>query len=131
MHKDRIYSWSDARKGDSIIRYNPQDNALIGARAIMRHLGIPKIQMLQNWIDEHHFPVAIRPDGKMISTMASIDEWIFITSAAGMGIGEHRYSHNASVWGYCIIRTHVLYLGWVWSYCNVSSFISFVSAPPR
>ena len=64
--------------------YAPADNLIIGARAIADY--VKARRSFLHLVEEYSFPVAYRPsDGKMITTIRSIDQWIFAVAAA---VGE-------------------------------------------
>jgi len=58
----------------------PKDNVLLGQIAIMEYLGIRERRILEVWIDNFALPVVKRPDGIWMTTLTSIDTWIFMAA---------------------------------------------------
>ena len=63
-----------------MLAIRPEDNLLIGAKAIMEYLGIRDIVSLERWTDEYALPVIKRPDGMWMTTLTSIDQWILLAA---------------------------------------------------
>ena len=64
-----------------ILRVDPDDNILVGAERICRYIGVTSMSTLMTWIEKYSFPAMRRPiDGRWISSMTAIDQWIFIAS---------------------------------------------------
>jgi hypothetical protein len=61
-------------------RIEPTDNLLLGARAIMKYLGVKSLNALHNWIDNYGLPVVKRPDEQLMTTVTAIDQWIFLSA---------------------------------------------------
>lgn len=59
---------------------DPAQNVLLGARAIMRYLGIHQILTLYKWVDEYALPAIKSPNGQWLTTCTAIDTWIFMTA---------------------------------------------------
>lgn len=59
---------------------DPSLNPLVGARKIMRYLGVKNIITLYKWVEEYGLPAVKRPDGLWMSTCTAIDTWIFMTA---------------------------------------------------
>ena len=77
------------------LRIDPADNVLIGAQRICRYLGIASMITLWRWIELYGLPVIKRPDGQWMTTMTSVDQWIFM--AAEIGVEKQQASRNANV----------------------------------
>lgn len=74
---------------------DPSHNVLLGARKIMRYLGIHNIITLYKWVDEYALPAVKRPDGLWMSTCTAIDQWVFLT--AELDYKNRRYSRGTGL----------------------------------
>lgn len=63
------------------VTISPEDNVIIGAKPILRYLGFTSVFTLYRWVDDYGFPAIKRPDGKWMTTITAIDEWIFLGAA--------------------------------------------------
>ncbi len=61
---------------------SPADNILLGATAIKRYLRIRSWATLYRLIELYGLPAIKRPDGKWMSSVTAIDEWLFLASEA-------------------------------------------------
>lgn len=66
-------------EGGTMVTINPSENVLIGANAICDYVGI-RPSSLHNWVDGYGFPAIKRPDGKWMSTVTAIDQWLFLAA---------------------------------------------------
>jgi hypothetical protein len=65
-----------------IIGVTPNTNVLLGAAAIKGYLRIRSWATLYRLVELYGLPAIKRPDGKWMSTITAIDEWLFLASAA-------------------------------------------------
>ncbi len=65
------------------ITIDPKDNVLVGAAEIMRYLHINGFVTLYRWIEEAGLPCVKRLDGKWMTTMTAIDQWLCLCADAG------------------------------------------------
>lgn len=68
----------------------PERNALIGARVIMKYMGIRSTRTLYRMIHEYGLPVVPRSDGVLFSTVTSIDDWLFLAAEANHNARKQR-----------------------------------------
>lgn len=83
----RLAEWITARRAAGnaeapIIYIRPSDNVIIGLRPLMQYLHIRSPATLYQWVELYGLPAIKRPDGQWISTMTSIDQWIFLAAQA-------------------------------------------------
>lgn len=74
----------------------PTDNVLVGAECICRYLGIASINTFWKWVELYAFPAIKRPDGLWMSTMTSIDQWIFLAAEVANDKLERSRGLNAT-----------------------------------
>lgn|SRR5262245_16245739 len=58
----------------------PSDNILIGYKSIMAYLRVNDKRVLERWVDEFALPIIFRPDGQVMSSITSIDQWILLAA---------------------------------------------------
>ncbi len=82
----------------SMLRIDPADNMLVGGETICRYLAISSMNTLHRWVELYAFPAIKRPDGVWMSSMTSIDQWIFLAAeinnenlerSPGLNTGAH------------------------------------------
>lgn len=73
---DNADEWRPA----AMLRIDPADNVILGAQNICSYLGVSSITTLWRWIEIFAFPAIKRPDGIWMTTMTSIDQWIFLAA---------------------------------------------------
>jgi hypothetical protein len=56
------------------------DAILVGAKQICDYMQISAINTLERWVDQFGFPAIKRPDGKWLSSITAIDEWIWLAA---------------------------------------------------
>lgn len=62
------------------VAIDPSKNLLLGVKAITEYLHVSDRRILARWIDEFGLPVIYRPDGQLMSSITSIDQWILLAS---------------------------------------------------
>ena len=72
----------NSRSPPSIIRISPADNLLLGASAIKAYLRIRSWATLYRLVEIYGLPAIKRPDGKWMTTVTAIDEWLFLAAEA-------------------------------------------------
>jgi hypothetical protein len=80
-----VENWAKTRQllgrdGNPYARIMPDENVLIGQPRIMRYLGIKSRSTLIVWIELYGLPVVMRPDGRYMTTMTAVDQWLFLAS---------------------------------------------------
>src|SRR5690606_3195860 len=78
----------------SIIRISPEDNLLLGATAIKKYLRIRSWATLYRLVELYGLPAVKRPDGKWMSTVTAIDEWLFLAAEADASNRTHLRGSN-------------------------------------
>lgn len=58
----------------------PEDNILIGSKAIMDYIKVKSIVTLYQWVEKYGFPAIKRPDGRWMSSITAIDQWFFLAA---------------------------------------------------
>jgi hypothetical protein len=71
---------ADDKEGKPLLYYSPQDNVIIGRDAIMSYLSIRSEATFYQYVEILGLPAIKRLDGQWMTTMSSIDQWIFIAS---------------------------------------------------
>src|SRR5262245_9251420 len=79
----KIQDWVAHRRAagtdaEPFLYVNPRDNVLIGMAVITAYLGIRSPVTFYQWIELYGLPAIKRPDGQWMTTMTSIDQWIFM-----------------------------------------------------
>lgn len=74
--------------------YHPADNLLVGWPEIANYLRCSWFE-LDRLIKQKGLPVTRLPDGRYITTMASIDDWLFLATETVAKIKE---VHGAPTW---------------------------------
>lgn len=69
------------------LRVDPGDNIIVGGANICRYLGISSITTMWRWVEHYGLPAIRRPDGLWMTSMTSIDQWIFLAAEV---INENR-----------------------------------------
>jgi len=83
MSVPRLQAWVHTRQAAGtadapFLRVDPSDNVLVGLKMILAYLGIKSPVTLYQWVELYGFPAIKRPDGMWMTTMTSIDQWIFM-----------------------------------------------------
>jgi hypothetical protein len=78
-----IQTWVAMRKAagtseQPYLQVDPAENVLIGLNRICAYLGIKSPVSFYQWIELYGLPAIKRPDGQWMTTMTSIDQWIFL-----------------------------------------------------
>src|SRR3990167_11121965 len=63
---------------------DPMENVLVGSGNILRYLGIDSIVTLYTWVELYGCPCIKRPDGRWMTTMTAIDQWIWLGAEADL-----------------------------------------------
>lgn len=77
--------WIAQRRADGtddkpLLYYSPNDNIIIGRDAIMSYLSIRSEVTFYQYVEILGLPAIKRLDGQWMTSMSSIDQWIFIAS---------------------------------------------------
>lgn len=81
-------------KPANMLLIDPTENILIGHQQIQQYMHIKSINTLYQWVELYGFPAIKRPDGLWMSSMTSIDQWIFL--AAELDSENRPYSRGYS-----------------------------------
>jgi len=100
MARETFERWLLNRRADNtdgapLIRIDPNDNVLVGWPAISAYLRISSYATLYKWVELYGFPAIKRPDGMWMTTMTSIDQWLFIACEVDNANRKHSRGSNA------------------------------------
>jgi len=80
-----------------IIYVRPSDNVLVGFPAISAYLGVRSWATLYQWVELYGFPAVKRPDGTWMTTITSIDQWIWLAAEADNANRPHSRGNSKRV----------------------------------
>jgi hypothetical protein len=78
-------------KGPMLV-IDPDQNIINGMSSIMRYMGIKAFNTFYKWVELYGFPAIKTPEGKWLSSMTAIDQWIFL--CAEVDWENRRYSRG-------------------------------------
>lgn len=96
----RLQTWINIRRAAGtdkapVLYVRPEENVLIGIAEINQYLGIRSPVTLYQWVELYGFPAIKRPDGQWMTTMTSIDQWIFLAAQVDNENRPHSRGSNA------------------------------------
>lgn len=89
-----INSHRHSSRGATVVRISPDDNVLLGAATIKRYLRIRSWATLYRLVELYGLPAIKRPDGRWMSTVTAIDEWLFLAGEADAANRQHLRGSN-------------------------------------
>lgn len=78
--KSRHTRSETAPGGQPRLLIDPMSNVLVGSSIIRRYLGIKSIITLYDWHENFGLPIMKMPDGRWMTTISAIDDWIWMAS---------------------------------------------------
>lgn len=90
-HRTR-HEWDIVKSiGPNGIRINPESNIIVGAAKICKYIHV-SMPTLMRWINDHGFPAMQRPDGLWMSSVTSIDQWIWMCLLSQQAAEAHKHT---------------------------------------
>ncbi len=71
----------------ALSRITPEDNVLLGGRAICAYLNCAFVTFVR-WVENFGLPAIKRPDGQWMTTITAIDSWIAMAAAIAAENGQ-------------------------------------------
>lgn len=77
--------------GPNGIKVSTESNIIVGGNKIAKYIHV-SLPTLMRWITDHGFPAIQRPDGLWISSVTSIDQWIWMTLLSQEAARAHKHT---------------------------------------